>query len=138
MANDTMDNVRAGVCWANCTGATREQKLGAFFGTVMPEMPQEDVETFLKRMQPEQTDERTDEQILLSVRRAYEHPNLRPALQARIRQVAQQNKGMKPDIDMNYWCETCGSTSGKCHPDTGYCFICDTDNWEPHNQRDVL
>lgn len=58
-------------------------------------------------------------------------------LDARKAQVANQNAGITPYIDEKYWCETCGSRSGECHPDTGRCFICDSDDWEPVNHRDV-
>ena len=44
-------------------------------------------------------------------------------------QAAIRNAGLTPHIDKTYYCATCGSRSGKCHPDTGYCFLCDTDNW---------
>lgn len=44
--------------------------------------------------------------------------------------VAIWNKGIKPHVDKRYMCLTCGSTDGKEHPDTGFCFHCDTDNWE--------
>lgn len=37
----------------------------------------------------------------------------------------------KPTIDKNYWCETCGSKSGKCNPENGMCYICGDDNWKP-------
>nr|WP_321357202.1 hypothetical protein [uncultured Draconibacterium sp.] len=37
----------------------------------------------------------------------------------------------EPYIDKNYFCETCGSISGECHPVTGMCFICGADDWAP-------
>lgn len=40
-----------------------------------------------------------------------------------------------PDIDLRYWCGTCGSVSGECCPDTGFCFHCGADNWEPHPEE---
>ena len=36
---------------------------------------------------------------------------------------------IEPLIDKDYWCETCGSKSGKCHPVTGMCYICGADDW---------
>ncbi len=45
--------------------------------------------------------------------------------------TARQNKALAPVINKEYTCETCGARSGKCHPQTGYCFICGTDNWKP-------
>lgn len=45
--------------------------------------------------------------------------------------TARHNRGLTPTINKEYTCETCGSRSGKCHPQTGYCFICGTDNWKP-------
>lgn len=49
-----------------------------------------------------------------------------------LKEVAKiKNKGLTPDIDTDYYCLTCGSRTGEEHPETGYCFICNTDNWEP-------
>ena len=31
----------------------------------------------------------------------------------------------------------CGSHSHQEHPRTGYCFHCNTDNWEPENFRNI-
>lgn len=58
-------------------------------------------------------------------------------LSEKITQAKINNKGLTPYIDMDYWCETCGSKTGECHPVTGYCFICDSDNWEPYNHRNL-
>lgn len=52
-------------------------------------------------------------------------------------EAARHNEGLAPSIDKDDYCETCGSRSGECHPKTGYCFVCDTDNWEPVNYRDL-
>ncbi|MGL5689745.1 MAG: hypothetical protein ACRDD8_02900 [Bacteroidales bacterium] len=41
----------------------------------------------------------------------------------------ESGKDIKPYIDKDYICATCGSTSGKCDNDTSYCYHCDTDNW---------
>lgn len=57
-------------------------------------------------------------------------PKIRHLVSVLKEQAARQNKDLTPSIDKNYYCETCGSRSGKCHPTTGYCFICDTDNWK--------
>lgn len=45
---------------------------------------------------------------------------------------------LEPYIDMNYWCESCGSKSGESHPVTGMCWLCGADDWEPYNYRDVV
>ncbi|MDR2935926.1 MAG: hypothetical protein LBU80_01085 [Rikenellaceae bacterium] len=45
-----------------------------------------------------------------------------------------KNSGLTPYINKEYYCETCGSRSGECHPDTGMCFICDADDWRPVNE----
>ncbi len=43
-----------------------------------------------------------------------------------------QNEGIEtPEYDHSYFCETCESTSGACHPVTGMCFICGADDWAP-------
>ncbi len=55
------------------------------------------------------------------------------ALAARVAVVAEENKNLTPYIDKKHSCGTCKSKSGKCHPDTSYCFICDTDNWIGEN-----
>lgn len=52
-------------------------------------------------------------------------------LQAKIAQAKIDNAGLTPCINTDYWCETCGSTTGESHPDTSYCFICDSDDWYP-------
>lgn len=36
-----------------------------------------------------------------------------------------------PYYDKQYWCETCGSTDGACDPQTGLCYHCGADDWEP-------
>lgn len=71
------------------------------------------------------------EKIIMSEIRAYRSKNtaIKLALKFRIAETAKMNKGIEPSIDTRYWCETCGSHSHKCHPVTGYCFRCDTDNW---------
>jgi len=53
------------------------------------------------------------------------------ALKARIAEVAIENKAVKPYIYHEpQTCNTCKSINREEHPDTGYCFICDTDNWD--------
>lgn len=36
---------------------------------------------------------------------------------------------VEPYIDERYWCETCKTSPGVCHPDTGMCYICGADDW---------
>lgn len=43
-----------------------------------------------------------------------------------------------PGIDDLYWCETCGSHSHMCHPQTGFCFHCNTNNWEPKDWNLIM
>lgn len=71
------------------------------------------------------------EKTIMSVVRAYQSkdPKVKEALKLRKKYVKSLNKDIQPEIDENYWCETCGSHSHKEHPVSGYCFICDTDNW---------
>ena len=39
------------------------------------------------------------------------------------------NAGLTPYVgEQNYKCLTCG-TVNKSHPETSYCFVCNTDNW---------
>ena len=136
MADDIMDKTRAAVCWANNVPSDRADQLRAFFGTVMPDYPQDKVEAVIKSLKnPQKSCQKPAEEVLISVRRAFEAEALIPLLERRKEQVPILNAGVEPCIDKNYWCETCGSTTGECHPDTGYCFICDTDNWEPYNNR---
>lgn len=40
-----------------------------------------------------------------------------------------------PEIDLRYWCESCGSKSGECDPVTGFCFHCGADDWEPYPEE---
>lgn len=83
-----------------------------------------------KRNQPQSVEEQ-----LTSVSRAFKIEALHPLLESRKKEVAIVTAGIKPYVDKDYWCGTCGSRSGKCHPDTGYCYICDTDNWVRVNHR---
>lgn len=56
-------------------------------------------------------------------------------LQAIKQKAKKENKGLIPYIDNRYSCRTCGSNSGESHPDTSFCFICNTDNWQ-RNEND--
>ena len=76
--------------------------------------------------------------ILMCDGRAFGNPELKTILADRILKTAENNKDLKPCIDdTQYWCETCGSHSHQEHPKTGYCFHCNTDNWEPENFRNI-
>ncbi|RKU69599.1 hypothetical protein DWW91_11435 [Parabacteroides sp. AF17-3] len=79
-----------------------------------------------------------DEVILMHDGRAFDNPALTDILTERIQKTRKENKELEPDIDKRYWCETCGSHSHETNPNTGYCFNCNTDNWEPENYRDVI
>lgn len=72
-----------------------------------------------------------DEIVLMSDDKPFDNPVLADILAERIQKIREGNKGMKPNIDERYWCKTCGSRSHEGDPYTGYCFNCDTDNWEP-------
>ena len=79
-----------------------------------------------------------DEIILMHDGRAFDNPALVDLLTERIQKTRKENKELDPDIDKRYWCETCGSHSHETNPNTGYCFHCNTDNWEPENYRDIM
>lgn len=59
-----------------------------------------------------------------------------PDLQAYLNEVKikvkEQNKGLKPYLGTSCQgflkCRTCNNVA-KAHPETGYCFVCGTDNW---------
>lgn len=53
-------------------------------------------------------------------------------LKQRKKAAKANNSDLRPCYDEHYKCLTCG-TKGQNHPLTGYCFICDTDNWEQVN-----
>ena len=78
-----------------------------------------------------------DEIILMHDGRAFDNSALIDLLTERIRKTKIENEGLEPCIDKRYWCETCGSHSHQVHPETGYCFHCNTDNWEPENYREL-
>lgn len=40
-------------------------------------------------------------------------------------------------IDENYYCAACGSHSHKCDDETGFCYECGADDWEPEPDRRV-
>ena len=75
--------------------------------------------------------------ILMCDEKVFDNPALRTILTDRILETMEENKDLKPYIDTRYWCGTCGSHSHQEHPKTGYCFHCNTDNWELENFRDV-
>lgn len=79
-----------------------------------------------------------DEIILMYDGRAFANPALVDILTERIQNTRKENKELEPDIDKRYWCETCGSHSHETNSNTGYCFNCNTDNWELENYRDVI
>lgn len=79
-----------------------------------------------------------DEIILMHDGIAFDNHDLTDILAERIQKIREENKELEPDIDERYWCETCGSHSHEANPNTGYCFVCNTDNWEPENYRDVI
>ena len=54
-------------------------------------------------------------------------PSLLAYLKSLKYKVKQEFAGLTPYIGTDT-CRTCGNT-GKEHPDTAYCFICNTDNW---------
>ncbi|MDD6210551.1 MAG: hypothetical protein PUB21_08105 [Bacteroidales bacterium] len=78
------------------------------------------------------------ETIVMSVRRAYrsKDPKIKEALKQRKAETKALNKGLQPTIDDEYYCETCGSHSHKENPTTGYCYICNTDNWEKEEYQE--
>ncbi len=80
----------------------------------------------------------SEEIILMHDGRAFDNPAMADILTDRIQKTREKNKELKPIIDKSYWCETCGSHSHEYHPVTGYCFHCNTDNWEPESYRDIL
>ena len=38
-------------------------------------------------------------------------------------------------IDENYYCAACGSHSHKCDDETGFCYECGADDWEPEPEE---
>jgi hypothetical protein len=79
-----------------------------------------------------------DEIILMHDVRAFDNPAMADILTERIQKTREENKNLEPNIDKRYWCETCGSHSHEANPITGYCFHCNTDNWEPEDWRQVV
>lgn len=59
-------------------------------------------------------------------------------LNEQIEKTKVENQGLEPYINKDYYCLTCGSHSGECHPITGYCFICNSDDWEPENINTII
>jgi len=57
-------------------------------------------------------------------------PGIRQHLIAYKIKTRLKNKGIEPYISFEpHKCLTCG-TINKAHPDTSFCFVCDTDNWQ--------
>ena len=74
--------------------------------------------------------------ILMNDGRAFDNPALKTILKEKILKTMEENKGLKPHIGTDgWWCETCGLHSRQLHPRTGYCFHCNTDNWEPEDSE---
>lgn len=107
-------------------------------GQIVPDIDMESREKIAKNICWEKHDTDPDEIILMYDGRAFENPALADILTERIQRIRKKNKEIEPEIDKRYWCETCGSHSHATNPDTGYCFHCDTDNWEPENWRGVV
>jgi hypothetical protein len=51
------------------------------------------------------------------------------ALAELILATRQQNTFVKPIYNPQYACETCGNDTGSCHPETGNCFVCGSDDF---------
>lgn len=64
-------------------------------------------------------------------------PGVIEFIENRKKRIRKQNEGVKPDIDKRYRCLTCNNRTGKEHPETGFCFICNTDNWERIKNYDL-
>jgi len=78
----------------------------------------------------------SDEQMAKEIRKCKfyfksKDPRKMNILQERISLVRDRNYDLIACIDKEYYCGTCGSKDGRCHPYTSYCFYCDTDNWYP-------
>lgn len=56
------------------------------------------------------------------------------ALKELIKRAKAKNKGLIPYINNRYRCATCGNI-GKSHPESSYCFECDSDNWELNTDK---
>lgn len=69
-------------------------------------------------------------------KRAFESkdPAIRKTLAFRIEETRKMNKDKIPYIDEDYYCETCGSHTHQCDPDSGNCFICNMDNWQSEDE----
>lgn len=67
---------------------------------------------------------RTNQRVSLS-----KNKDIIEELKRRKSQAAKEFKGIKPDLSSDWFCKTCANKKYH-HPETGYCFICDTDNWE--------
>lgn len=52
--------------------------------------------------------------------------------------VRKRNKELSPLYNDDYYCGTCGAKDGAEHPQTGYCFYCDTDNWNPKDYYETI
>ncbi|WP_159038618.1 hypothetical protein [Brumimicrobium mesophilum] len=63
--------------------------------------------------------------------KVYRHkcPKIKEYLKERKRKVRINTSHLTPSFDSQYKCNTC-NTKGKSNPETGYCIVCDTDNWE--------
>ena len=81
-----------------------------------------------------ESDELFEKQIH-KVRKFYlsRNPDKMMMLEERKAVIKEQNKGLSPEYDKEYYCGTCGAKDGAEHPKSGYCFHCDTDNWISKN-----
>lgn len=79
------------------------------------------------------------EQKLMKTHPAYKSrdADIKELLKIRKKMTKVLFKGIEPSVDINYFCEICGSHSHLEHPDTTYCFICNTDNWKKEDYADI-
>lgn len=123
---------------ANADEAYKQSVIG-ILNEIVPDLDMESKQEAAKKIcWDKHGGDSPDEIILMYDGRAFDNPALVDILTERIQKTRKDNKELEPDIDKHYWCETCGSHSHETNPDTGYCFHCNTDNWEPENYRDAI
>lgn len=72
------------------------------------------------------------ETVLTSLKDSYKNKGLKQFISLRLEEIKILNEkdNIIPEIDKRYFCESCGKKDGKCHPESGYCYHCRTDNWK--------
>lgn len=139
MNNITLDNFRNDVKAVIPDGKTFKKRISSSFQESMfsviskylPELKDSEIRK-IGRAILLTTYEDCVEIVLTCLKNSYKIKGLQIFRALRLEEVKLLNEkeNIEPEIDRRYFCESCGRRDGKCHPTSGYCYHCRTDNWK--------